>query len=114
MCAVVSSASWGAGGQRQPPPRCTTDGAGARSGLILQVNTPSTYDDAIGYETVGADISCNLGSLNIANAMASPDMGATVETAVRGLTSVSDQSDISAVPSVARGNDRSHASAWVR
>lgn len=39
---------------------------------ILQVNTPSTYDVSLGYETVGRDISCNLGSLNIAAAMASP------------------------------------------
>ncbi|GAA2439194.1 class 1b ribonucleoside-diphosphate reductase subunit alpha [Streptomyces pulveraceus] len=76
---------------------------------ILQVNTPSTYDVSLGYETVGRDISCNLGSLNIAAAMASPDLGATVETAVRGLTSVSDQSHIDAVPSVAHGNDLSHA-----
>jgi ribonucleoside-diphosphate reductase alpha chain len=76
---------------------------------ILQVNTPSTYDTSLGYETVGKDISCNLGSLNIAAAMASPDLGATVETAVRGLTSVSDQSNIDAVPSVAHGNDLSHA-----
>ncbi|MFV0434969.1 MAG: class 1b ribonucleoside-diphosphate reductase subunit alpha [Leucobacter sp.] len=76
---------------------------------ILQVNTPSEYDAAIGYETVGRDISCNLGSLNIAQAMASPDFGSTVETAVRALTSVSDQTDIEAVPSVAAGNRASHA-----
>ncbi|WP_030156786.1 MULTISPECIES: class 1b ribonucleoside-diphosphate reductase subunit alpha [unclassified Glycomyces] len=76
---------------------------------ILQVNTPSTFDEAIGYEQVGRDISCNLGSLNIFEAMASADFGATVETAVRGLTSVSDQSHIRAVPSVEAGNDASHA-----
>lgn len=76
---------------------------------ILQVNTPSTYDAAIDYEEVGKDISCNLGSLNIAKAMASPDFGATIETAIRGLTCVSDKSDISAVPSVAHGNALSHA-----
>lgn len=76
---------------------------------ILQVNTPSTYDTALGYKEVGRDISCNLGSLNIAAAMASPDLGATVNAAVRGLTSVSDQSDIDAVPSVANGNRRAHA-----
>lgn len=76
---------------------------------ILQVNTPSTYDASLGYETVGRDISCNLGSLNIAAAMASPDFGASVETAVRGLTSVSDQSHIDAVPSVAHGNALSHS-----
>ena len=76
---------------------------------ILQVNTPSRYDAAIGYEEIGRDISCNLGSLNIAHTMASPDFGATVETAVRALTSVSDQTDVSAVPSVAAGNAASHA-----
>lgn len=76
---------------------------------ILQVNMPSRYDAAIGYEQIGRDISCNLGSLNIAQAMASPDFGATVETAVRALTSVSDQTDVEAVPSVAAGNDASHA-----
>ena len=76
---------------------------------ILQVNTASEYDAAIGYETIGHDISCNLGSLNIAQAMASPDFGATVEIAVRALTSVSDQTDIQAVPSIAEGNRASHA-----
>jgi ribonucleoside-diphosphate reductase alpha chain len=76
---------------------------------ILQVNSPSTYDEAAGYETVGTDISCNLGSLNIATAMASPDLGLTVETAIRGLTAVSDQSNIGAVPSVANGNAGAHA-----
>ena len=76
---------------------------------ILQVNTPSTYDDDLDYETVGKDISCNLGSMNIALSMDSPDFGRTVETAIRALTSVSDQSDIGSVPSIARGNDMSHA-----
>lgn len=76
---------------------------------ILQVNTPSRYDAAIGYERVGRDISCNLGSLNIAQAFASPDFGQTVETAVRALTSVSEQTDVDAVPSVAAGNAASHA-----
>lgn len=76
---------------------------------ILQANSPSSYDAAIGYETVGHDISCNLGSLNIAQTMASPNLGQTVETAVRALTSVSNLTDVAAVPSVAAGNDASHA-----
>lgn len=76
---------------------------------ILQVNTPSVLDESLGYETLGMDISCNLGSLNIAHAMASPDLGATVETAIRGLTAVSVRSNIVAVPSVAHGNARAHA-----
>ncbi len=76
---------------------------------ILQVNSPSTYADDLSYQHVGTDISCNLGSLNIAMAMDSPDFGLTVETAVRALSAVSDQSRLSAVPSVERGNDSAHA-----
>jgi ribonucleoside-diphosphate reductase alpha chain len=76
---------------------------------ILQVSTPSTYDEDLSYATVGKDISCNLGSLNIAKAMDSPDFAATIDTAVRALTAVSDQSDISCVPSIERGNAMSHA-----
>ncbi|MGO1837546.1 class 1b ribonucleoside-diphosphate reductase subunit alpha [Agrococcus casei] len=76
---------------------------------ILQVNTPSEYDADLGYEEIGKDISCNLGSMNIAKAMDSSDFGATIETAIRTLTAVSDQSNITSVPSIARGNDMSHA-----
>ncbi|MFJ5510991.1 class 1b ribonucleoside-diphosphate reductase subunit alpha [Pectobacterium jejuense] len=76
---------------------------------ILQVNEASLYDDDLGYNHVGKDISCNLGSMNIANAMASPDFGQTVEMAIRALTAVSDMSHISSVPSIEKGNDQSHA-----
>ena len=76
---------------------------------ILQVSTPSTYNDDLTYSHVGKDISCNLGSLNIAKAMDSPDFGRTVETAIRGLTAVSDQTSIASVPSIERGNSESHA-----
>ncbi|MGY4721510.1 class 1b ribonucleoside-diphosphate reductase subunit alpha [Naumannella huperziae] len=76
---------------------------------ILQVSTPSRYDDDLSYAEIGKDISCNLGSLNIASAMDSPDFGQTVETAIRGLTAVSDMSHIDSVPSVAYGNSKSHA-----
>ena len=76
---------------------------------ILQVNTPSTYNADLSYEHVGEDISCNLGSLNIAMTMDSPDFGRTVETAIRGLTAVSEQTSIDSVPSIRKGNDGSHA-----
>lgn len=58
---------------------------------ILQVNEASLYDDDLGYRHIGKDISCNLGSLNIAKTMGSPDFGNTVETAIRALTAVSDR-----------------------
>lgn len=76
---------------------------------ILQVSEPSTYNEDLTYDVVGKDISCNLGSLNIAKTMDSPDFALSIETAVRGLTAVSDLSNIAAVPSIERGNARSHA-----
>ncbi len=76
---------------------------------ILQVSEASRFEEDLSYAHLGKDISCNLGSLNIAAAMDSPDFGKTIDTAVRGLTAVSDMSHIGSVPSVARGNDESHA-----
>ena len=75
---------------------------------ILQVQEPSTYREDLGYEHVGRDISCNLGSLNIAKAM-DGGLAASVETAVRALTSVSDHTRLDCVPSIRRGNEESHA-----
>ena len=76
---------------------------------ILQVNTPTTYHEDLGYDEIGNDISCNLGSMNIATTMDGPDFGRSIETAIRGLTAVSDMSNIQSVPSVAKGNSGSHA-----
>ena len=76
---------------------------------ILQVSDASIFNQDLSYQHIGKDISCNLGSLNIANAMDSADFGTTIETAIRGLTAVSDMSNISSVPSVAKGNAESHA-----
>jgi ribonucleoside-diphosphate reductase alpha chain len=76
---------------------------------ILQVNTPTTYNNDMSYKDIGKDISCNLGSLNIAKAMESPDFGKTIEVAVRSLTAVSELSYIDSVMSVAEGNRKSRA-----
>jgi ribonucleoside-diphosphate reductase alpha chain len=76
---------------------------------ILQVNTPTTYNADLSYNQVGKDISCNLGSLNIAKAMDSPDFGRTIEASIRALTAVSDLSDIDSVTSIKYGNEQSHA-----
>jgi ribonucleoside-diphosphate reductase alpha chain len=76
---------------------------------ILQVNTPTTYNNDLSYKDIGKDISCNLGSLNIANAMQSPDFGKTIEVAIRSLTAVSEISYIDSVMSVAEGNKKSRA-----
>ena len=86
------------------------DGVSTRNcSEILQVSEPSTYNEETGYVTVGRDISCNLGSMNIAKAMGSPDFGKTVETAIRSLTAVSLMSNLKAVPSIERANRLSYA-----
>ena len=76
---------------------------------ILQVSTPSLFNEDLSYAKVGKDISCNLGSLNIAKAMDSPDFAQTIEVAIRALTAVSDQTHITSVPSIEQGNNDSHA-----
>ncbi len=76
---------------------------------ILQVSTPSTYNADLSYDHIGRDISCNLGSQNIAKTMDSPDFGKSIETAIRALTAVSDQTSIDSVPSIRRANDEGHA-----
>ncbi len=76
---------------------------------ILQVSTPSQYNDDLSYAQVGKDISCNLGSLNIAKTMDSPDFAKTIEVSIRALTAVSDQTHIYSVPSIEQGNNSSHA-----
>ncbi|MDN5759124.1 MAG: class 1b ribonucleoside-diphosphate reductase subunit alpha, partial [Tomitella sp.] len=76
---------------------------------ILQVSTPSEFNEDLTYAEVGKDISCNLGSLNIAKTMDSPDFARSIEVAIRGLTAVSDQTHINSVPSIELGNNQSHA-----
>jgi len=76
---------------------------------ILQVNTPTTYNPDMSYKDIGKDISCNLGSFNVAKMMASPDFARSVKVAIKALTAVSDLSYIESVMSVAEGNRKSRA-----
>lgn len=76
---------------------------------IQQVQTPAILNDRQEYEQMGIDVSCNLGSTNIVNLMASPDFGKSVRTMTRALTAITDESDIQAVPTVAHGNKLSHS-----
>ena len=76
---------------------------------ILQVSTPTTYNADLSYDKIGKDISCNLGSLNIATVMDGDDFGKTIDTAIRALTSVADLSYIESVMSIAEGNKKSRA-----
>jgi ribonucleoside-diphosphate reductase alpha chain len=76
---------------------------------ILQVNTPTTYNEDLSYNHIGKDISCNLGSLNIAMAMDGGNLARTVEISIRALSAVSEMSNIESVRSISDGNAKSHA-----
>ena len=76
---------------------------------ILQVNEASEFNEDLSYAQMGTDISCNLGSMNIARAMDGGDLAGTVGTAIRALNAVSEMSAIDSVPSIRKGNDEGHA-----
>lgn len=76
---------------------------------IFQVMKDSEINNDQTYKELGFDISCNLGSTNVDNLMASPDFGKSVRVMLRALTQVSDDSNIDVVPSVKNGNDMYHS-----
>ncbi|GIM33295.1 class 1b ribonucleoside-diphosphate reductase subunit alpha [Paraclostridium bifermentans] len=76
---------------------------------IFQYQTPSYIKGYGGNNVWGQDISCNLGSLNIANVMDNKDIESTVNTAIRALSFVSDNTNINEVPTIKNGNKASHA-----
>ncbi|MGL5755800.1 MAG: class 1b ribonucleoside-diphosphate reductase subunit alpha [Paraclostridium sp.] len=76
---------------------------------IFQYQTPSDIKGYGGENIWGQDISCNLGSLNIANVMDNKDIEGTVNTAIRALSFVSEKTDIKEVPTIKNGNKSSHA-----
>ena len=76
---------------------------------IFQYQTPSDIKGYGGDNNWGQDISCNLGSLNIANVMKNKDIEGVVDIAIRSLSMVSDKTNIKEVPTVANGNNSSHA-----
>ena len=79
---------------------------------IAQPFVASTYWNDGSFKDVGMDVSCNLGSFNIAkmNKLTDPsDFYRSVRTAYRFLTNVSGEADIDCSPSVQAGNRRSHA-----
>ncbi|WP_312981039.1 class 1b ribonucleoside-diphosphate reductase subunit alpha [Corynebacterium sp.] len=78
---------------------------------ILQLQTASEYNDDLTYSTIGHDISCNLGSLNVHKMLelSQEEFIDTVIVAVRALDQVSRSTSIDSVPSVRRGNDDSHS-----
>lgn len=76
---------------------------------IFQYQTSSEIEGYGGENRWGQDISCNLGSLNIANVMDNKTIENTVETSIRALTFVADKTDIKPVPTVNNSNSKSHS-----
>ena len=76
---------------------------------IMQVHSPSEINKDQTYKTVGMDVSCNLGSINIPNMMSTPDFGRSIDTMIKALTTVSDKSSIDEVPTVKHANSEYHS-----
>lgn len=76
---------------------------------VLQLQETSEINDYDEVDIIGQDVSCNLGSLDVHNAVQSEDFEDLIETSMRLLTAVSDMTDISNVPSVSKGNKEMHS-----
>jgi ribonucleoside-diphosphate reductase alpha chain len=87
----------------------SSESKGTQRTEIFQVQKESLIKNDQTYEVLGNDISCNLGSTNVTNLMASPDFGKSVRTMLRALTQVSNDSHIDVVPSVLNGNEMYHS-----
>lgn len=73
---------------------------------IMQPNSPAVLDAAGAVVEAGKDISCNLGSLNVAKMMklSRPGKVMAIHTAVMFLTNVSLGSELGMAPSIENGN----------
>ncbi|WP_072728520.1 ribonucleotide reductase N-terminal alpha domain-containing protein [Paenibacillus sp. NAIST15-1] len=76
---------------------------------ILQKSEVSTYADYGHEDFIGQDISCNLGSINIANVMDNKSIEKAVKLAIDALTFVSDSTDIKNAPAVRKANELMHS-----
>lgn len=76
---------------------------------IFQLQETSTINNWGEAHEIRRDISCNLGSLNIANVMAHQALESSVSIGMDALTAVSDQSQIQNAPGVEKANRELHA-----
>ncbi|MBE4704099.1 class 1b ribonucleoside-diphosphate reductase subunit alpha [Spiroplasma platyhelix] len=77
---------------------------------IIQVSTASKYNNDLSFKHIGQDISCNLGSVNIAKMMESgSEFSQSIEEAIYALDHVSRNSNLSTAPSIKEGNKNNHA-----
>ncbi|WP_017547855.1 class 1b ribonucleoside-diphosphate reductase subunit alpha [Salinicoccus carnicancri] len=76
---------------------------------IFQLQETSTINDYGTDDEIRRDISCNLGSLNIANVMESGKVRESVHEGIEALTVVSDDTAIANAPGVKKANDELHS-----
>ncbi|MEK5333515.1 class 1b ribonucleoside-diphosphate reductase subunit alpha [Lysinibacillus sp. FSL W8-0992] len=76
---------------------------------ILQVQETSIISDQNEPNEYGLDVSCNLGSIDIHAASKVNDFGTLVDTAMHLLTNVSQMTNITNVPPVAKANKLMHS-----
>lgn len=77
---------------------------------IVQVSSLSQYYDDLSFKTIGEDVCCNLGSVNIAKMMESGrEFGPAIAQAIYALDHVSRNSNLVSAPSIVKGNKNNHA-----
>lgn len=78
---------------------------------IFQPSSPSEFSEDSAFTNTGRDISCNLGSLNVArlSALDPDDFHRAVRSAYKFLNQVAVQTEIGSSPTVVRGNRESRA-----
>lgn len=77
---------------------------------IVQPSLPSEFYSDLTFKKVGSDISCNLGSLNIARTMESgSELAELIQLAIESLDLVSRISSLETAPSIKKGNSENHA-----
>lgn len=76
---------------------------------VAQNQGTSVITDYDEIDIIEQDVSCNLGSLDVHNATKTNDFEELIDTSVDLLTAVSDITNISTVPSVAKGNKEMHS-----
>ena len=76
---------------------------------IFQLQETSVINDYGTEDEIKRDISCNLGSMNIANVMDSGKVKETVHEGIEALTLVSDDTAIQNAPGVKKANDELHS-----
>jgi ribonucleoside-diphosphate reductase alpha chain len=76
---------------------------------VLQLQETTVINDYDEVDFIGQDVSCNLGSLDIHNAVKSKSFEELINTSMQLLTAVSDMTNITNVPSVSKGNKEMHS-----